>query len=101
MGAKASKPTFCQVQYATGGILNLAVIFVKLLVQDFSKIFRWPLLSLKMMVKQNGSPHLLSSGHHFSRSTQVQPLGRVYATGAELRRSVAGRRFGRSWVWAN
>jgi hypothetical protein len=101
MGAKASKPTFCPVQYATGGILNLAVIFVKLLAQNFLEIFGWALLSLKMMVKQNGSPHLLSSGHHFSLSVQVQRLGQVYATGAELRRLSAGRRFGRSEVRAN
>jgi hypothetical protein len=86
MGAKASKPTFCPVQYATGGILNLGVIFVKLLVQKFLEIFRQPLLSLKLMVKQNGSPHLLFKRTHFSLSTQVQSLGQVYATGAEFRR---------------
>jgi hypothetical protein len=34
-GSQSKQANLCPVQYATGGILNLAVIFVKLLVQDF------------------------------------------------------------------
>jgi hypothetical protein len=63
-GSQSKQANLFPVQYATGGILNLAEIFVKLLVQEFLEIFGWPLLSLKMMVKQNGSPHLL-----FKRTT--------------------------------
>jgi hypothetical protein len=83
-GSQSKQANLCPVQYATGGILNPVVIFVKLLAQNFREIFGWPLLSLKMAVKQNDSPYLFSRGHCFSLSMQARPLGQVYATGAEF-----------------
>ena len=83
-GSQSKQANLCPVHYATGGILNLPEIFDKLLVQEFSKIFRRALLSLKMMVKQNCGPHLLiKSTMVFTIEANVGAWP-VYATGAEF-----------------
>jgi hypothetical protein len=57
-GTKASKPTFCPDQYATGGILRFDEKQVKRSVQDSPKFFPKRLLSLKLAVKQNSGLRL-------------------------------------------